>query len=392
LTPEALEKLTAALTSRWNGNLAPGRLTREARAELLGVSVATAARILAREGVDRATLSHAFKMVGLTWDDSYCEPVTSEPDAAVRPAREQPIRRPLSPLWGRTLIVGSLTSALILATGQQSIFARHPAGDAWRPAFHKALADGTASYHRGDYASAELQLGRAIEMAREHEAARYLSSAIRMAADLSSAQGDLEEAKERYVDALSLRRAFEDDPARPAILEALGALEARTGEYPPAQAHLDESHAGFRKAGDPVGVAMAKRNLGTLAFLQGDYALAQTWFASSLEAVSGRNKPDIETDVRARQALVLRDTGSLAQARSELEACLDYWMSREHPRWIAVTEFQLGTVEVRDRRTEAARSMLRRSLEGFRKVGDKAGAAEASQWLHELDENRTPPQ
>ena len=387
LTPEALEKLTAAVTRRWNESAASGRLTREARAEMLGVSVATAARIMAGEGVDRATLSHAFKMLRLPWDESYCEPVDRHDNQGAghrqpaEPVGHTSIRR----MWGRTLVIGSLSFAIILATGQQLIFAKHPAGDAWRLEFHTVLAEGTASYHRGDYPSAERQLGRAIELARTHEAPRDLSSALRMAADLSAAQGDLHQAKNRYADALRLREVFKDDPAGPAILEALGALEARTGEYAQAQAHLDESLAGFRHAQDPVGVAMAMRNLGTLAFLKRDYALAQKWFASSLDTVSDRNKPDIETDVRGRQALVLRETGDLSQARSELQACLDYWKGRTHPRWIAVTEFQLGTVEARDHRSEAARNLFTSSLKGFRKVGDKAGAAEASQWLGQLD-------
>jgi len=61
LTAEAREALRQALNACWHQSGAPGRLTREARADLMGVSIATANRILDGEGVDRSTLTNVFQ-------------------------------------------------------------------------------------------------------------------------------------------------------------------------------------------------------------------------------------------------------------------------------------------------------------------------------------------
>src|SRR4051812_4110967 len=76
LTPEALNNLKCALSEKWHLEERPGKLTREARAEILGISIATAERVLTGKGVDRPTLTLAFRNVGLSWHESYCEFVT----------------------------------------------------------------------------------------------------------------------------------------------------------------------------------------------------------------------------------------------------------------------------------------------------------------------------
>src|SRR5690349_946323 len=84
LRPDALELLKATLAQTWAKNPGPGKFTREEKANLLGVSVATSQRILKGEGVDRPSLTLAFKNLGLEWEDSYCEPYPAESIAEER--------------------------------------------------------------------------------------------------------------------------------------------------------------------------------------------------------------------------------------------------------------------------------------------------------------------
>ncbi len=398
LIPAALQRLKIALHERWRKERGNGKLTRETRAELLGVSVATSERILAGEGVDRPTLTLVFKSLGLDWDDSYCEVECDEPQPVAE--AEAPKAVPLVPVprtsslrVKRLLIAGGVLCALFAAAGQLLIPAMasgpHASDQNWAYTYNKLLLAGSEDFHRGNYKDARSQIHEAIQLARAHAAPRALASALRISGDLAFAEGSFEEAKTRYSEALTLRGVFLEDVAEPALLEALGDLETRTGDYDSAKGHLTRSLKRYRDFKDGVGVAMAARNLGTLAFETKDLEDAIKWFTASLEAVKGLGKPDIETDIQGRMALVSREKGNYAQARSELNECLSYWTKRNHPRWMAQTEYQLGTVEAMAGNFQLARELLNRSKRGFEEVGDKAGSAETAAWIARV--SGTPP-
>ena len=96
LTPEAIESLKDALLIKWQGDRRLGKLTRETRAEILGLSVATADRVLSGKGADRSTLILAFRSVDLPWDDDYCAVVQKEAEnpVTVPVAAEAPLSPP----------------------------------------------------------------------------------------------------------------------------------------------------------------------------------------------------------------------------------------------------------------------------------------------------------
>ena len=67
--------------------------------------------------------------------------------------------------------------------------------------------------------------------------------------------------------------------------------------------------------------------------------------------------------------------------------CLSYWKGRQHLRWIAVTEQQLGYVSsIAGRRADAVR-YLRSSLNDFQAVADKLGSASATNQLLQVNQN-----
>ncbi len=351
----------------------------------MGVSGITADRILGGHGVDRATLTLAFKSLGLRWCDAYC---VAEP-AAQATVTDEPVRHSL-PNTGRrrwlptTLVI--VTVCAIGALGQfvpaqkKSVVDSQPYfGDELR----RLLDVGTLAFQRADYRTAQASFEAAMKLAREHNVGSELANSLRLSGDVCAAQGNFLVALDRYRESLWLRKTFVVPESIPPVLEAMGDVETKLRRFADANVHLSTSLRLYRELGDRGGVAMAMRDLGTLAFEQSDLEAANRWLESALDELEGPTT-DLEVDIRARLALVWRDCGRLAEARDALLLCLSHWRARGHPRWCAVTNLQLGTVELRLGGAQAAEAYLRRSRDGFVAVGDQAGARTAQTWLAKL--------
>jgi len=375
LAPEGLQLVSQTVVQKWQALGGRGKLTREARAEILGVSIATAERLLAGRAVDRATVTLTFRNLSIAWEERYLVP---EPSPAM------PVEVVEIPRVSRRILVAGIGVGIVLAAVagvSWFLMARQAALRNWDYDCNALLVEGNSLYHQGRFKEAADDVNQAISMARAHDAAASLSTSLRLAGDLAAAHGSFAEAKEHYQQALSLRQAMRQDACKPPILEAIGTLDTELGEYGEAQRNLTESLASYDAFKDPVGVAMAERDLGTVAFDQGRTAVADSWFHSSLRDVSGLGKPDIETDVKGRIALVLLNERRVDEARETLRSCLQYWTARRHPRWIALTEYQLGTVEAAAHHFGVARRLLAQSESGFRTVGDAAGVKKSEDWL-----------
>ncbi|MBI5708383.1 MAG: tetratricopeptide repeat protein [Armatimonadetes bacterium] len=396
LTVEALERMNHALVGVWDRDEREGKLTQEVRAELMGISLASANRVAARQGVDRATLILAFRSLGLVWSDSYCEFV-ERPDPGQPPmgGTEQVALSKTRTSRRRRWLILSVAAIVVCCTAVcfplfvvPAIGAAVKNQNEW--AVYIPLDDGTKRFHRGDFEGARTQIAKAVQIARRHELVAPLACAVRMAGDIAAAQGDFQEAKANYVQALELRRTLKDDVSQPAILEALGDIETKSGDLTSAEAHLRGSLEGYRRLKDRGGIAMASRDLGTLFFERGNLDAASSWFKASMQSLKGLHGGDMETDIHARQALVLRERGLFDDARAILASCLTYWRGKSHPRWVAQTEFQLGTVEVAAGNNGAAVQYFVRSRRGFSQFGDRAGQSACETWLERIrSSNRT---
>lgn len=381
LRPDALDLLTAALSEAWNRNPGSGKFTREEKARLLGVSLATSIRILKGQGVDRPTLATAFKSVGLTWDDAYCEldsqaPGVESPPEPSPPApslQRPPQRRRLD--WRLAVVT---VAVLLLLPFSLSGGSGEPD---WYHAYSESVAMAEKAYHAADYQTARIHAQKAIDLARRHEAAGQMAEASRLAGDMAGASGDLEAAKTYYSDAITFRKSLGNMESLPSLREALGGVEIKLGQYAEARRNLMDSLEGFQSRNDQAGIAMACRGLGTLAHQQGLLDESEEWFERSLSALDKDKEPGIVADVKARRALVLRDWGRLAEAKEILATCMAYWTSEQHPRWIARTRLQLATVERLAGNSAEAHEMLAKSRDEFANLGDSAGVAECQEWL-----------
>lgn len=392
LTDQALTELKGALLERWQKDESGIRLTREARAHLLGVSVATSDRIINQQGVDRNTLTHVYKSIGLSWDDSRCEYVVSaeeEEQAAVVVAPVVFTQTPPKPRRWRFLVAaaGLLVALTLLGPIRQEVAYRMDKArlDALGETFRQKSRLAAEHFQQGNYAAAEAEIERATAIARRVGNAEQLAVALRTAADIAEARGSLAEAKELYQRTLELRQSLDDPRCLPPLLEAIGDVETRTGDLVNAEHHLSESLVGYQSTKDAGGIAMAYRGLGSVAFQKGDLDKASRMFASALAALRGKDAADMVVDIEARKALVLRERGRHKEALRVLNSCLDHWVQRGHPRWIAKTRYQIGTVEAAAENQPNARQILANARQGYITVGDAAGVADCDRELQQLD-------
>ena len=385
LKPEATALLKRTLIETWQGSQSEGKYTRLARAEMLGIAIATSDRILSGQGVDRATILHAFKNLGLGWDESYLEsehliikdlPETVQ-DLKTR-VDSNTVFLKTSNVWDRRhkyFVAGGLCIVLLLPIATFFHFKTRI-----RKADEAFLA-GTKAYHSGDYQVAKKSLSTTRESAFAEDSASELASTLRLAGDLAMVEGHFSDAKEKFLAILLIRRNLRQPQTFPAIYDAIGDAETQLGQYELAEKSLGLALKGYEKQNDMTGIAMVSREFGTLYMQTNRLDLADLWFLKSLNAIRGQSKPDIEMDVRGRRAWIFSKNGDFRTALQDLDVCLKYWTGKQHVRWVAQTKLQIGGIKFLQGHTTSANVLLRESAKGFEEVGDKAGMAKVKNLL-----------
>lgn len=395
LTPQGRGLLEAALVERWQHSGGGRKLTREERAHLLGLSIATCERLLRGDGVDRTTVLLAFRSLGLEFREAYIglpedtveqSPATSPmPPSAEAPA-DQVGRRTGHRRWLAVAFTGAIAVAWF-SMGRMALRATEPEIH-WKVVTSSAIREGTEAYHAARYEVAEGRLSFALAVAREHHSPGHLAEALRMLADVAMARGDFDTAVRRYREALFLRQTFKQPVTEPPIREALASAEAKRGNLTEAEQQLRLALQGFEVQQDENGVAQAKRTLGTVKARQGDAKAALELYEEALAIARRRRAKDLESDILGRVALLLRDQGRLHEAKSLLQASLDHWSRSGHPRWIATMKMHLASVELAAGAKGQAAELLRASLTAFANLGDAANVQECEELLGRCDELR----
>lgn len=393
LTAEGRDAFAAALDERWRTEFPGRRQTREARAEFLHLSVATAQKLLTGHPVDKSTVHLACQRVGLRWDESLVMregDKTPESPLPTPRAPAPPIRRLRWPV-----LLAALASGAVLLVVSMSRSPEIAVVEPWRYELNGLLASGTQAYNAGRYGDAEAQFARALAIAQRQDLAGGVAESLRMLGDIAAARGDLRTARARYIDALDIRRKTIEVNVRPEskrleqvlppLYEALGSVEARLGMHADAERRFRLALAGYTKHKVPAGVAMAHRGLGTLAHDQGRPQESLRSFDLALAALEPKDaNSDLAFDIRARAAVARADMGAAKESVETLEACLRHWKSKGHARWVAKTHTQLGAVFGRLGDASRARAHWRDAIGGFEAVGDAAGARAARERLRDI--------
>lgn len=164
------------------------------------------------------------------------------------------------------------------------------------------------------------------------------------------------------------------------MLENIGLAEEAQGQLKAAQQDLTASLDGYRSLREEPGVALLLRDLGSVSAEMGKTSQAAALLAQSEAMAAKMNKPELLSDIRAREALVLRDEGRFGEARQLLQEALKFWRAQGHPRWVARTMYQLGTTEGAAGNLDSARSLISESEALFKSVGDKSGVRDCEVW------------
>ncbi len=390
LTPDAVEMLTKALSESWYSNPGPGKLTREEKARMLGVSLATSERILKGKGVDRTSLTLAFRSLEIVWDDEYCENVETEPqaslvDEAVSTLGDlQPSPQPPTAARRSLRFVLSLGITALLIFAASIAFRTIQTPENWEHTFNDLVDQADREYNSARYSQAMAYANQAILLSRKHENAPRTAEALRISGDLAMVTGDAKFAYDRYSEAKLLRRTFGYFQNLPPINEKIGNAETELNRFKEAEASYRECIKGFQENGEPSGMAMGYRGLGTVAHRQGDLEAAEKAYRQALSHLARETDREMEVDIRARLALVDRDRQKFSEARAELEDCLDFWKRRGHTRWMAKTRLQLGTVEVLADNSGRAKELLELSQAAYQELGDYASERDCQNWLNTL--------
>jgi len=364
------------------------RQTREARADLMGVSVATSERILSQAGNDRSVLIDVFNKLGLPWREDYCCPLASNQPLSETQAIPVHQSSKVAPkrLAVRLLAVLPivLTAPLLLQYTLGSKFADDNSRVIEkRAAAVQAANAGREAYHRGDYGQAKSAARRVFQTAKAFQFADVAAEALTLEGDVLAVEGRLSEALETYREALPLWSTFGNIHGKGVLLELMAVTEARLGMLDEARTHLLQSLEILRSLGPEHIHVGSLRGLGSVAAVQGDYLAARKWYDEAAAAIHDQPDDAMQTDLRALNALLLRDEGRYEESLNELEACLGYWRDLRHPRWQATTHRQIASVLILAGEKSEALRHANRAIDLYEEVGDRLGAAESRRLLSE---------
>jgi predicted ATPase/DNA-binding SARP family transcriptional activator len=266
----------------------------------------------------------------------------------------------------------------LAASGEAEQVARRHQG------WYLALAEEAASQLQG--AEQEQWLRR---LDTEHENLRAVLAWCRGAEDGAEAglrlagalwrfwevRGYPTEGRRYLVEALGRKEAAGRTPERAQALDGAGILAWRQGDYAAARTFYEESLAIQRELGNRGGIAWSLNQLGNLVHLQGDYAAARLLHQESLTlSLELQDKQGI-ANALDYLGNVAHEQADYAAARTFYEESLAIQRGLENKGGIAWSLNQLGNVTRGQGDFGSARSLYEESLAIQRELGDRWGIA-----------------
>jgi tetratricopeptide (TPR) repeat protein len=343
----------------------------------MDVSVITADRILAGKRADRATLLHAFDNLNLAWNDNFLEQDGGTPG----PAGSVTHISPKTSTRSRDISILIVAIFLALAIGIRSQSAE-PRG--WRNDLNDALAKANAFNTAAQYQRALEELQPALLMARQHEAAGHLASALQLQGELHTVNGAYSLANQSFSEAILLRELTSKKDCVIQLELALADVLLRQNESELSETHVRRALQLSLDLHNTTGIAMANRDLALLLLARDQGYRARESMNESLKMVVYCPDPALKMDIRASSAELLLAEGKINQARATLNECLAYWKEHQQPRWTALMKLKLARVEIAAQQSGAAQMLLFDALAMFKEVGDTPRTTECKNLLDRL--------
>lgn len=244
------------------------------------------------------------------------------------------------------------------------------------------------SYRQGNYDEARSLFGEALALAREHSDKNGIALSLNGLGMMDQEQGSYISARSMYEESLALRRESGDKYGVAASLNNLAIVAQEQSDYPAARSLLEESLALAREVGDRQGIATALINLGVVAKEQQDYTGARSLFEESLA---------LERELANRWGIALvlgnladieRDQGDQVKANTLYRESLALERELRDMRGIARTLEGMAAVDALQSREERA-ARLWGAAEALREaIGAPLPQSERSQYEQALSKVR----
>lgn len=217
------------------------------------------------------------------------------------------------------------------------------------------------------------------------------AQALHNAGFLALLQDDSERAQAFLRESQALFRESGERAGMANILRLQGNLALAKDRYKIARRLLEEAMAIYREREDTRRAASTRSALAQIAMVQCDFTRARTLLEENLAVYSASGGQDGMAYTLCLQALSLFLARSdLAEARKRAEQSLAMFKALGNRRFVAYASNLLGKILLARGEEERAplRSMLLESLETYRAVGDRSGAADALMSLARLAERQ----
>ncbi|HEX2281849.1 MAG TPA: tetratricopeptide repeat protein [Thermomicrobiales bacterium] len=197
--------------------------------------------------------------------------------------------------------------------------------------------------------------------------------AIKGAALLAEAQGDLDGAERLNEQVLTLQREMGDLAGVADSLTGLGVIARQRGDLKTARSRHQEALDAWRRAGDAAGTAGALLDLALIRQLEGDYAGAEPAFKESLGLFRQLGDDLGEAHALHYLGLLAMATASLPKAIEWFGESLRLWHAMSIRQMIATDFTNLGEAHHLSGALKEAERLYREALVLFEALGDPRG-------------------
>ncbi|MEJ2558399.1 MAG: tetratricopeptide repeat protein, partial [Anaerolineae bacterium] len=232
-----------------------------------------------------------------------------------------------------------------------------------------------AFYHfldtRGLYDLADLHLARAQEATRSMTPSSGLETVLLHRGQLARHRGNYPQAEALLQEGLGVARQNGDPERISALLNRLGVVESFLGDYAQAAAHMEEGLALARQTGDRQRIIFFLISLGGGAVERGYYSQAEAHFQEGLSLAREIGHQEGTATLLNNLGDVAIRRGDYAQAEAYLKESLDVARQIGHQRIIAVLYDNLGEVALMRGEYARAQVYLRDGLALARQILDQ---------------------
>lgn len=401
LTAEGVERLESLLAAKWQSTYSEERLTRPLKAEILGVSVRTADRLLNGDPVDRSSIVLAFKRLDSEVAPEHVFSVDAEKDEELLETETGDLSRLEGPTSGeveaglvalgqqkppqgnrRTLYWAMLALPILTLIAFGAVNSAQTGSAVYahqlKEEIQQTLLAAHASFQDADYKEAERLFTEVVEKNKLSRDIAYSADAKRGLAEIALFRADYSKAVELIDQSILLRKEFDQDLPLAVLNSLKGDALAGLGDLKEAERCYRVAIGIYGRNAEPMGVALTQCALGELFVDQERFEEAEEEILACLKYL---RQNDRRREIAATQLALakLRDRqGRVKEAISIANDALTYFKSVEHPRWLAKSNLVLGQALRHANLKADAKSSFQQSLALYQKVNDPRGQRLAS--------------